>query len=665
MSSWDALWVGLVNVFSWPGILIPMAGTLLAMVASFLPGLGNASVAVLAMVMTLHWEPTSVLLLFGALTGGATFMGSITAILFNIPGSVSSTPALLEGYPLSCRGLTRTAIACAATASAVGSVFGVLVLLTILPMVEPWILKVGPLELLLIGLLGLLTIVAVPSKSHLKAACMVGLGLLFAMVGSEPLHGMPRWSLGSTELSEGIGIVPMMMGIFTISELIEWMKLSKGLTHVARTESNRKDSTQQGVLSVFRNLGLTLRSSTIGTLVGMVPGIGGTVAGFVAYGHAVQSNPKERHTFGKGNIKGLIAPEAAVDAKDGGSLLPTLALGLPGSESCVVLLAVFAMHGLVPGTPMLTTHLSLTYTLILALLLSNVMTSMVGVWMAPALARLGSVRIDRIALPALMICVVSAVQLEGRLVDLYVMLFFGVLGYYWRTHDWPRIPFVIAFVLGSVIEKNLALTTQLVAVGRIDLLERGLTITLVFAMLVAMGWWWVMRSRDLVKEQEPVHGLGLALAALGLCAAMWFMGWRDPQAYSLYAWAVLGATTMLGAVVVTAEVQRGRRYCARPYWLADLRWGRGHGPGFLLVTGLLPGVLLLGVGSAVGLGLGVWTGLRQISHCSAPSDVLKAVLRCVALGVVSGYLVHWVLADWANLTLENGWLWDILDNEAN
>jgi putative tricarboxylic transport membrane protein len=144
------------------------------------------------------------------------------------------------------------------------------------------------------------------------------------------------------------------------------------------------------------------------------------VAGFVAYGHAVQSHPKDPQPFGQGNIKGLIAPEAAVDAKDGGSLLPTLALGLPGSEACVILLAVFAMHGLVPGTPMLTTHLTLTYTLILALLFSNVLTSLVGIWIAPALSQLRSFRIDRIALPALLICVVSAVQLEGRITDLYV-----------------------------------------------------------------------------------------------------------------------------------------------------------------------------------------------------------------------------------------------------
>lgn len=650
MGSWDALLTGLSNVFSWPGVLIPMAGTLLAMVASFLPGLGNASVAVLAMVLTLHWEPTSVLLFFGALTGGATFMGSITAILFNIPGSVSSTPALLDGYPLSRRGLTRTAIACAATASAVGSVFGVVVLLAILPVVEPLILKVGPLEMLLIGVLGLLTIVAVPSKSHLKSACMVGLGLLFAMVGSEPLHGMPRWTLGSVELGEGIGIVPMMMGIFTISELIEWMKPAPALRPASIAKTAESDSTRAGVLSVFKNLGLTLRSSTIGTLVGMVPGIGGTVAGFVAYGHAAQSGRHDSQPFGQGNIKGLIAPEAAVDAKDGGSLLPTLALGLPGSEACVILLAVFAMHGLVPGTPMLTTHLALTYTLILALLFSNVLTSVVGVALAPALSRLGDLRIDRIALPILLICMFSAVQLEGRITDLYVMLFFGVLGYFWRTYDWPRIPFVIAFVLGSVIEKNLALTLQLVAVGRIDMLRSTMAVAALFAAMVAMGWLWVTQSRRVVKEGQHSSGLGLGLMALLMSTVMLVLALRNMDAYSGYAIAVVIVTVLLSAGAVWFDWLRLLKIGRGAQWLEDLRCAPGHGPGFVLVAWMLPGVWLLGLGPAVGVGVACWTWLRQ-----APQH--RFVLA-VLTGALSGWLLDWVLSDWMNIALEAGWLFD-------
>lgn len=648
MSSMDALLTGMSNVFSWPGILIPVAGTLLAMVASFLPGLGNASVAVLAMVLTLNWEPTSVLLLFGALTGGATFMGSITAIIFNIPGSVSSTPALLEGYPLSQRGLTRTAIACAATASAVGSVFGVALLLAVLPVVEPLILKVGPLEILLIGVLGLLTIVALPSKSKLKSACMVGLGLLFAMVGTEPLQALPRWTFGSIELSDGIGMVPMIMGIFTISELIEWMKPVSVLKPETVRKTAAKDSTRRGIFSVFMNWGLTLRCSAIGSLVGMVPGIGGTVAGFVAYGHAVQSNPKEQPSFGQGNIKGLIAPEAAVDAKDGGSLLPTLTLGLPGSEACVILLAVFSMHGLVPGTPMLTTHLALTYTLILALLFSNLLTSVVGVLLAPALSKLGNLRIHRIALPCLLICIFSAVQLQGRIMDLYVMLFFGVLGYFWRTYDWPRIPFVIAFVLANVIEKNLALTTQLTAVGRIDVANSFMALGVVFAVLLAMGWLWVKKSRSAATSFEQPGGLGLGMIALAMSAVMLALTFINRDAYSVYAITVVTCAVFLSFCVVIDETRRQSQKQQGRQWLADLRIPHGHVTGFAFVAGLLPGIWLVGVGPAVGMGLACVSWRRQ-------SPAYRWVLATLT-GALSAWLLDKALADWASASLEAGWL---------
>lgn len=648
MSTQAALLAGLSSVFSWPGILIPVMGTLMAMVASFLPGIGNASVAVLAMVMTLNWDRESVLLLFGALTGGATFMGSITAILFNVPGSVSSTPALLEGYPLARLGLPRMAIACAATASALGSVFGVVLLLVMLPVVEPWILKVGPLETLLIGVMGLLTIVAVPSRSHLKSACMVGLGLLMAMVGTDPLGGLPRWSMGSVELAQGIGIVPLMMGVFTVAELIEWLK-PRIQASVALEGGATQDSTRAGVFAVFRHWGLALRSSLIGTLVGMVPGIGGTVAGFVAYGHAVQSSGDDRQQFGRGDIRGLIAPEAAVDAKDGGSLLPTLALGLPGSEACVILLAVFAIHGLVPGTSMLTTHLDLTYTLVLALLLSNVLTSVVGVMLTPWLAKAGSLRIDRIALPCLLLCVFSAVQLEGSLVDLYVMLGFGIVGYYWRLHDWPRIPFVIAFVLGKIIEKNLAITLQLTALGRIDMASSGIAIALLFGVLVSMGWLWMTRSRRVQEEGPGVESLGLALVAGSLSLMMLLSAIGRPDAYSRYALGVALVTTLSYAWVVLLAMRRRRREGFGRAMLTDLRCEPGHGASLLTMALLMPGSWLLGLGPAVGLAVTAWLWGRSTGGWRH---------WCLAslAGLLSAWLIEWILIDVLNVWLEPGWL---------
>jgi TctA family transporter len=414
---WGALGTGLANLFAWPNIAIPVIGTLIAMVTSFLPGIGGVSLAAILLVATIHWDPVSVLLLFGALTGGATFMGSITAILFNIPGNAPSAAVLLDGHPMSRAGLPQTALACSATASAVGSIFGVLVLLALLPVIRPIILEFGPVEYVLLGVWGLTTVITVPSASRMKALAVTLIGLLASLIGTDPSSGYPRWTFGSIALFDGINMVAVLLGYFTLSEIISWRR-SFQLGDAASSRSAR-DSAWAGVLSVFRHWGLTMRSSMIGVLVGIIPGVGGTVASFVAYGQAIQTSPPdERSGFGAGDIRGVIAPEAAVDSKDGGSLLPTIAFGLPGSEVSVILLSVLTVHGIVPGAPMLTTGLSLTFTLILSLLLSNLLTSAVGLAMVPYLARLTALRIDRIALPVIVASFVTIVQLNGMLVDL-------------------------------------------------------------------------------------------------------------------------------------------------------------------------------------------------------------------------------------------------------
>lgn len=656
----DAFATGAANVFSWPGILIPVAGTLLAMVTSFLPGIGNASIVVLVMVMTMSWDVESVLLMFGALTGGATFMGSITAILFNIPGSVSSTPALLDGYPMGKRGLPRTAIACAATASAVGSVFGVLVLLAVLPAIRPLLLEFGPLERLLIGLWGLTTIIAVPGGSPLKAAAMTALGLLVALVGSDPGSGLPRWDFGLPSLSQGFGIVPVMLGIFTFSELIEWMR-SYGLQKASAEAGADGDSTRRGIRAVFRHFGLTIRASSIGTLVGMIPGVGGTVAGFVAYGHAVQSARDDRSSFGKGDIRGVIAPEAAVDAKDGGSLLPAIAFGLPGSEAGVILLAVFALHGVVPGMPMLTTQLPLTFTLILALLFSNLLTSVVGVALTPWLARLKRLPIERIALPALILSLVTVVQIEGQLFDLYTAVGFGIAGYYWRTHDWPRVPFIIAFVLGSLIETNLALTVQLVEHERIVPWERPAAIVILALIAASLVW---MRVRRSALAREPVTpGTDLALGIVMILATgvLLAVALRGGAGYSLYASGVAILAfllLLLGSLQAWRVLSAGAPVARGVGWLAFLGHRLAPRPEHRLpitITALLPlQVWLLGLAPAVGLTALAWHFVRS-------GRSVRSALRAALIGAFYFAVSFYWVEELANLLLPPGVLWTLLE----
>ncbi len=549
MGYFEALAQGLGNVLSFPNIMIPIAGTLIAMATSFLPGVGITGLAALLMLATINWEPESVLLLFGALTGGATFMGSITAILFNIPGNSSSAATLLDGHPLSKQGKAKMAIAASATASAMGSVVGVFVLMAAMPIVRPFILEFGPLERLLLGIWGLTTIVAVPNTSALKVLAVSFAGLLAAAIGHDPTTAMPRWSFGSYELFDGLDTIAMLLGFFTISEIIGWRKDFR-ISEVADMSAGG-DGLRSGIWAVFRHYRLMIRSSLIGTVVGIIPGVGGTVAGFVAYGQAIQSAKTGRENFGKGDIRGLIAPESAIDAKDGGSLLPALAFGLPGSEAGIILVTVFMVHGLVPGTPMLTVNLDLTFTLVMALLLSNLLTSLVGVTIAPALARLTRLRIDRIALPVLIASLVTVVQLNGLLIDLYVAVAFGVFGYLLKHFEWPRVPFVIAFVLAGFIESNAALATQLFAVDKLSLFERPAA--MVILALIAASLLWMLRQSGQPKDPHPAPPYAILLPSVLAVTSLVFsvMALTSSNGYSTYAIGLaVGATVAFVAVVI-------------------------------------------------------------------------------------------------------------------
>lgn len=620
-----AVSVGLTNVLTFPNILIPVAGTLIAMVGSFLPGIGNASLAALVLVATLGWDPVSVLLMFGALTGGATFMGSITAILFNIPGNASSAAVLLDGYPMARRGEAKTAIACAATASAVGSLFGVLVLLAILPVVQPLLLEFGPLERLLLGIWGLSTIIAIPNSSPSRALAVTLLGLLCAMIGADPSTGLPRWTFGSLQLFDGFGTVAVLLGFFTLSEIIGWRKNYR----ISSEDTNpAAGSIRRGIASVFRHPVLTVRSSVIGTLVGLIPGVGGTVASFVSYGQAVQwSDNPER--FGQGDVRGVIAPEAAVDSKDGGSLLPVLAFGLPGSEGGVILLTVLTIHGLVPGTPMLTEDLSLSLTLIFALLMSNILTSIVGVTLAPWLARLTRLRIDKIALPALIASLVTIVQLNGLLADLYVAVGFGLLGYLLKRLDWPRVPFIIAFILGSFIEANLALTLRLSEVGRISLFQQPAALIILGLIFASMIWMLsgrkaAQRAAFTIKGRaDAALAFGLALLTL-LLSATAILGFGY---YSIYAQILALSTTLVCSAIAFSSF-------AQPRGASEgTVFSDGRALPFALLAGVPIATFVLGLPAAMAVLAFIWLWVGTKNSLQRKSFVL-GVSALVFAGVV-------------------------------
>jgi TctA family transporter len=485
----SAAWEGLTFVFAWPNILYPIVGTLLAMVVAVLPGLSGATLMALAIPLTLGWDPLHVMLLYGALLGGATFMGSVTAILLNIPGTAPNAATVIDGYPMAQKGMARTALAASATASALGSTFGVILLIALVPLVSLVIPRIGPPEYLLLAVWGLVAIGTMIRGSVVKGLAAAGLGLMVSFIGLDPRTADARFTFDTIYLLDGLSVVPVFLGMFALAEVID-LSASRRETISGRSRVEELGgSTIEGILAVFRNGGLFLRSSAIGVVVGMIPGLGGTVAGFIAYGEAARTD--RSGTLGTGDIRGVIAPEAANDAKDGGSLLPTLALGIPASAGTAILLGVMAIHGIRPGQELLNEGLSLTFALIWSLFLSNWITSVVGLSVVRPLSRLTIVRTRRLIPPIVVLATLGALASSGRIADVWIAMLFGVTGYLMKKLHWSRVAFVMALVLGPLFERNLQLTMDLQRLGRIDFWARPSVLIIIglIALTTLPAWW--------------------------------------------------------------------------------------------------------------------------------------------------------------------------------
>jgi TctA family transporter len=339
----------------------------------------------------------------------------------------------------------------------------------------------------MLAIWGLTTIAVVTHGSVLKGLAAAGIGLLISFIGFDPRTAELRYTFGSLYLRDGLSLIPLFLGIFAIAELIDLtvqgQRTISGKTRVGELTG----SVWEGVGSVFQHFGLFLRSAMLGTIIGIIPGIGGTVASFVAYGQAVQTARKDRERFGRGDIRGVLAPEAAHDAKDGGALVPALAFGVPGGEGTALLLAALTLHGLVPGKELMTNHLSLVFVLIWALFFSNWMTSIVGVMVVNPLARLTVLRTHLLVPLILVLVSVAAFIYKGQMADVFVAFLCGWIGYYMKKHRWSRVTLVIALVLGTLFETNLHMTLRLHQLGRINFWTRPITLILLGFTVISLA----------------------------------------------------------------------------------------------------------------------------------------------------------------------------------
>jgi TctA family transporter len=453
----------LAVVFDPARFAIIFAGIVLGLIIGILPGIGGLAGMALLIPFTHAMDaPTALAFLIGMCAVTAT-ADTVPAILFGVPGAVGSAATVLDGHPMAKRGEAGRAFGASFSASIAGGLFGAVLLAVSIPILRPFMLAVGTPELLAVCVLGLTLVASLSQGAVLKGLLVAVFGVLLAAVGDEAQSGQLRWtfdSLFDNYLLDGMPIESIALGLFALPELID-MAIAR--TNVAQEQRLGGVFREQwrGVADVVRNWKLILNSSSIGVVLGSVPGMGAAVIDWIAYGTAARLVKGAAETFGKGDVRGLIAAESANNAREGGALIPTLAFGVPGSPSMALLLGAFLSHGIAPGPKLLDADLDITYTLIWSLALANVVGAGICFLAANPLARIATLPAG-ILIPAVFaVCFVGAYQGSLSFGDLVVLVAFGLLGWIMKQHGFARAPLILGFILGKLIEKYL-----FISVGR-------------------------------------------------------------------------------------------------------------------------------------------------------------------------------------------------------
>lgn len=434
-----------------PGLLLLLvAATLGGVIIGALPGLNATTGAALLLPFTLTMEPIAAISILTAIYCSATFAGAITAILINTPGTSASATTCLDGYPMALRGEAGRALGMAVVASTIGGVLSVICLMIAAPVLARAAYNFAPPEYFALTLFGLSMLVSVGGGSPIKNLIAGAFGILLATVGVDLLTSVKRFTFDIPQLHEGIGFVPVMIGVFGISEL---------LSQASALHQKRERVTMKAVklpsMADYKKVWKTiLRSTGIGTFIGILPAEGATVASMIGYNEARRWS-KTPEEFGKGAIEGIAGSEAANNSATGGAMVPTLALGIPGSPTAAVILAGLLVHGLRPGPTMFTEQADFAFAIFWSMLFVNLLFLFIGLFGGKVFARVTLIPV-RILWPSVFIfSIVGAYALDQSMFDVWIAIISGIIGYFMRVYGFSVVPLAIGLILGGMLEQRL------------------------------------------------------------------------------------------------------------------------------------------------------------------------------------------------------------------
>jgi putative tricarboxylic transport membrane protein len=565
--------------------LFMMIGMAIGFAVGILPGLGGATTLALMLPFIYNMDPTTAFaFLLGSNAVTAT-TGDITSVLFGVPGEGITAATIVDGHPMAKRGEAGRALGAALMSSLVGAVFGAFCLALAIPIVSPLVLSIGSAEFFMLALLGITFVASLSGENIPKGLITGGLGLCLAMVGLDPIESVPRFTLegiigedNSLFLWDGLALVSITVGLFAIPEIIDLAV--KGTSIAGTTQPGKLGGVWEGVKDTFRHWKLVLRCSGLGAYIGLIPGMGGGPAQWLAYAHAVQSSP-DKERFGKGAVEGVLGPGSANNSKEGGSLIPTLAFGVPGSVSMAILLGAFIIQGIVPGPDLLNPakHLTLTFSFVWIIVLTNIITVAICFLFLNQLAKITFVKGTYLIPFLLLLIYLGGFAVKNSFGDMFLVLLFGMIGWLMVKYDWQRPPLLLGLVLGGIAENNLFIASRIY--GWTWLLHPGV---LVIAFITLLGMFYPYIAKVLKGRSEgpaphiseksavttvplpPVTRVGQSLFALFLLLilayvvyeAKWGFGAWEPRA-ALFPWVIGVPTFLLAAYVFIKDSLQTKR----------------------------------------------------------------------------------------------------------
>ncbi|MBM7554458.1 tripartite tricarboxylate transporter permease [Thalassobacillus pellis] len=452
---------GLLTSLNISTLLIMSLATMAGIIVGTLPGLSATMGVALLVPLTFGMDPATGLLALGSLYTGAMFGGANSAILINTPGTPAAVATTFDGYPLTQKGEADKALITALLASVVGGIVGTIFLIFLSTPLANFALGFGPPENFWLAVFGLTIIGSLAGRSITKGLIGGIFGLMLALIGMDPVSGSTRFTFGFYSLIEGINLLPAMIGFFSIPQVIKMMEQKD--KYIAKYEE-RKGIYRKTIIETLKKPVVLLRSSLIGTFVGMLPGAGGNVAGFVAYNETKRFSKKPKE-FGKGNIDGVVTSESANNATVSSSLIPLLTLGIPGSPVAAVLLGGLLIHGLKPGAKLFTESSGVAYTFIMGLLVANVLLLLLGLLGTRFFVKAIAIPVHYLAPIIGVLAVIGSYSIRNSMLDVFVMLGCGILGYFALKVDIPPGPIVLGLVLGVIAENGFVLSALLSKTG--------------------------------------------------------------------------------------------------------------------------------------------------------------------------------------------------------